>query len=57
MGTDVQDDLLDESQDGSDNLNQSSLSEKVEDIIDKQTKSIVDVITNTQLQNYYRAFK
>ena len=57
MGTDVQDDLLDESQDGSDILNQSSLSEKVEDIIDKQTKSIVDVITNTQLQNYYRAFK
>ena len=57
MGTDIQDDLLDESQDGSDNLNQSSLSEKVEDIIDKQTKSIVDVITNTQLQNYYRAFK
>ena len=57
VGTDAQDDLFVESQNDSEILNQSSLSEKVEDIIDQQTKSIVDVITNTQLQNYYRAFK
>ena len=57
VGTDVQDDLIEESvYSGEDKEVQSSLSEKVEDIIEQKTKSIVGVITNSQMQNYYKAF-
>lgn len=52
VGIDVQDDLFDaESQPGT---IQTTLSDKVEDIIDEKTKSIVGVITNAQIQDYYR---
>ena len=57
VGTDVQDDLIEESvYSGEDKEVQSSLSEKVEDIIEQKTKSIVGVITNSQMQSYYKAF-
>ena len=58
VGTDVQDDLNNEESaySGEERDVQSSLSEKVEDIIEQNTKSIVGVITNSQLQDYYKAF-